>query len=607
MLDEIELDGDDDGDSWFSWGSGATSTLGSGAIFLLSLALLFWNETSSKAQSDAYAEAGKQVVAAAAAVDPALDGKPVHLSTTVSTQLGASDDTFGLRTQGVALYRDVQMYQWIERKRSRGKGVRKRTEVYYEMDWDWRYHDSSRFEQPEGHQNPKPPLRSEGFFADDARLGPYRFQSESLARRALWAMGDEDPGSLGHWPQYRASLPELPPRLRSQGWFQLEADEYYFGDESVEEIEIGDISVTYYEFPNHYQLSLIAAQDGDSLVPWRASNGESVFIARSGMEDAERMVSAAISQTSGARSLLRLVGVIGAMLGMAGMVGAISGLLSMLPVLGPLLDTSLRLVGALIGLLLGLFTLVLGWLWARPLFAVALLLVVAGLIAWSLNKLKAQRQHARTAKISAQAKQRAADRAAMPPPPPPSATSASAASIPGSAVPPPPPSGGSAQRPPAAAPRGETAAAAEPTAVEEPKADLPPLEWESGLASQRPPSVRPRSGHSTPLYNASEPDTEPAALFEQAPLRAPAATPPPAAPAASKAEPASTAAAQTAKLVRRALGRKGEYLVNRILRILPDGAEQVVCFELMHQGKALKRGTQAEIRQALLNLQASTA
>ncbi len=610
MLDEIELDAGDDEDSWFSWGGGTTSTLSSGAIFLLSLALLFWNETSSKAQADAYAEAGTQVVETGAAVDPALDGKPVHLSTTVSTQLGARDDTFGLRTQGVALYRHVQMYQWIERKRSRGKGVRKRSEVYYEMDWDWRYHDSSRFEQPEGHHNPKPTIRSAGFFAEDARLGPYRFNSETLARRALWAMGDEDPGSLGHWPQYRASLPELSARLSSQGWFQIEPDEYYLGDQSVDEIEIGDISVTFYEFPNHYKLSLIAAQNGDSLVPWQASNGKSVLIARSGVEDAGQMVSQAISRNGGARSLLRLVGVLGAMLGMAGMVGAISGLLSIVPVLGPLLDTSLRLVGALLGLVLGLFTLVLGWLWARPLIALALLLVVAGMVAWSLSKLKAQRQRARTAQISAQAKQRAADRAAMPPPPPPSGTSANAASVPGNALPPPPPSAGSAPRPSAslAAP-SETVAAEQTTENDEPKADLPPLEWEPGLARHRPPSVRPRSGASTPLYNASEPDPEPAALFEQVPVRSPAAAPPPAMPAASKPEPASatTAAAQTAKLVRRVLGRKGKYLVNRILRVLPDGVEQVVCFELMHQGKAIKRGTQDEIRQALLKLQASTA
>ena len=58
MLDELELDADDgDDDSWFSWGGGSGRTLSSGAIFLLSLVLLFWNETSSKAIADARAGA----------------------------------------------------------------------------------------------------------------------------------------------------------------------------------------------------------------------------------------------------------------------------------------------------------------------------------------------------------------------------------------------------------------------------------------------------------------------------------------------------------------------------------------------------------------------
>ena len=611
MLDELELDADDgDDDSWFSWGGGSGRTLSSGAIFLLSLVLLFWNETSSKATADALAEAGSRVrEISGTTLDPTAEGQPVHISATVSSQSGAADPQFALRSTGVAIYRHVQMYQWIEHKETHGRGKRRRTEYYYEMDWDWRYHDSSRFHEPRGHENPKPRLNSEGFFAEDAKLGPYLFKSEAVLKEALWDMDSEDPGSLGRWPKYRNDLPDLPAQLTNKGWFQAAADEYYLGDQSVEDVELGDLSVSFYEFPTNYPLSLIAMQRGRQLQPWKASNGEEVLIARSGSEGAAEMVRGAIASNGGATSFLRLIGVIGAMLGMAGMAGAISGLLSMVPVLGPLLNVSLRLVGALVGLVLGVFTMVLGWLWARPVIALTLLVLVVGLIVWAIKQRQAQlsqqRQQERIARMSEFARQRAA--AGPPPPPPPagSPSTATAAAQSAAAVsgppPPPPPSA------PAASPSARVVAgASDPgTDGEEPK-DLPPLEWTPGLSSLKPPSVRPRNGDGSPLYNASEPDPIPGSagppLFEPVVPR----EPPPAPAMATQERPAGPApTADQARLVRRALGKRGEYVVNLILRILPGGDEEVVCFELMHGGKPIKRGSQGEIRLALQQLPAN--
>ncbi|MCB1628209.1 MAG: hypothetical protein KDI48_10790, partial [Xanthomonadales bacterium] len=222
----------------------------------------------------------------------------------------------------------------------------------------------------------------------------------------------------------------------------------------------------------------------------------------------------------------------------------------------------------------------------------------------------------RIARMSEFARQRAA--AGTPPPPPagaplPTAGVAQPAAAAAAAMPPPPP--------PA---MGKTAVAAGPSVAagpgndrdseadnEEPK-DLPPLEWTPGLSALKPPSVRPRSADSAPLYNASAPDPVPAAAGPQRPLFEPVAprTAPPTAPAAplpaASDQTADASAAEKARLVRRSLGKRGEYVVNRILRILPSGSEEVVCFELMHDGKPIKRGSQGDIRQALLSLQGST-
>jgi hypothetical protein len=107
MLDEIEVDTDDADGGWTSWLSGGTRSLGSGAILLLSLGFLFWNEGFNKKHSDALAEAGSSVVLASTQLDSSLEGKPVHLTATVTAQGKVLDPLFGVRTSGVAMQRYV--------------------------------------------------------------------------------------------------------------------------------------------------------------------------------------------------------------------------------------------------------------------------------------------------------------------------------------------------------------------------------------------------------------------------------------------------------------------------------------------------------------------
>ena len=89
-----------------------------------------------------------------------------------------------------------------------------------------------------------------------------------------------------------------------------------------------------------------------------------------------------------------------------------------------------------------------------------------------------------------------------------------------------------------------------------------------------------------PMQGAlSSPITQPVPVSAPAPQPAPARTPAPA-PAAPKN-------------VRIALGTKGEYALNKIVRHHPDGRQDVICFELMRAGQPVKRGTQDEVKEAL--------
>ncbi|MCB1629199.1 MAG: hypothetical protein KDI48_15830 [Xanthomonadales bacterium] len=735
MLDDTDLDldfGDDDGGgSWLDSLRGWSRPLFSLVIFLGSLVFLFWNESSGKQHADAIEEAGESArsISAAAPLDPTLEGQPVHLSGNVTSAGGVRDPFFGIRSNSVALFRNVAMFQWIEYKETRGKGTKRRTTYHYEQDWDTSWHDSSRFHEPAGHQNPPMDLESEAFFAEDARFGPYRFTNQDVLEQALHeyeeeAGGERRPGSLGNWPQYLEQLPELRAERTRQRWFQIAPDEYYRGNEGVEHFEIGDLSVSYYAFPTDYTLSMIAGQHGDQLTAWTAGNGDTVLLAAGGTLDAAAVITEALASNQSRIAFFRVVGLIGSMIGFVGMISSVAGLLGMIPGIGRLIEMSLVISGMVIGLFLGLSTIVLGWLVARPWIGLLLLVGVIGIFGWGSWKQRlirqAKQQAERIARATATARQRAAEKLAMPPlpdgspalagagapiaalhqgpPPPPGQTRSSlppGTTPTGSAIPPPLPGaaaseepdelpplewvpGGSAQ-PPAVMPRRSDTP--KPYDASEADADLPPLDWQRG-PSQAPPSVQPRRVDSPKPYDAVDEDAElPALDWPGSPPAAPtAATPdkaraeaPPTPPAAVKPVPTTPSAAPSGPLwdeveprhepvrplwaqatlaeegfaglpetpaeptrppaepttpvatkpaptpatdavaaaskptaagqvLRKRLGSRGIYQINELLRRQPDGSTERVCFELMANGKPIKRGSQAEVKARLAEL-----
>jgi hypothetical protein len=546
MLDEVEIEGEEDsggeeGGSWFSRASSGTRTFSAGFIFLASLFVLFWNESYSKKHADGLGELADQVQSAqVGTIDRSLDGQPVHLSARVHSQAGARDPFFGIGTDGAVIYRHVEMFQWIEYAETTGRGRKKKTTYHYEPGWDSEYHDSSQFHQPQGHENPKPALESDGFFAADARFGPYRFDSEEVARQALWDIDSpEEPGSLGRWPQHLEDLPPVSSGLSAKRWYQLEPGVYYRGNEASNEAQLGDLSVSFYAFSNDYPLTMIARQDGEQLSAWRASNGDEILLAAGGAMDAKTVVRMAEEQQDSLTHMLRLIGLAGAVIGAAGVASWLGGFLTMIPVVGRLVSVSLAIAGGLFGLIAGLVTIVVGWLAARPWIAALLLIAIGTAVTAVIQKRRKADQAAKRARrastLAAAARERAAQALqgaspggllpataggpAMPPPPPPGAGAATAAKGAWGAK--------LGARP--GAPKSPVKAPPPPPPAET-REELPPLEWTPGLISTKPPSVR------TP----AEP---PRASERPTPPVAPTPPPRPAAPAAARAPAASPAPA----------------------------------------------------------------
>ncbi|MCS7471397.1 hypothetical protein NZK35_32525 [Stieleria sp. ICT_E10.1] len=170
-------------ESWFGrLGKAFAGILFGGLLTIVSVPVLFWNEGRAVRTAKGLKEGAKVVVEIQPdSVDPANDGKFVHVSGDVQTNDVLRDDDFAIEYNGIRLTRHVEMYQWNENKKSTkekklGGGTRTTTTYTYERDWFPGLIDSSEFDEAHSHQNP-----TEFVFADRT----YQAKNVSLGRFRL--------------------------------------------------------------------------------------------------------------------------------------------------------------------------------------------------------------------------------------------------------------------------------------------------------------------------------------------------------------------------------------------------------------------------------------
>ncbi len=148
--------------SWFNRIGNSFAGVLFGLILIAGMiVLLFWNEGRAVQTEKALAEgAGAVVLVENAPVDPANDGKLIHVTGPVVTGQVLTDDAFGIEVEGIRLVRTVEMFQWVESessetKTSLGGGEDTVTTYTYSKEWKEGRVDSSEFKQPDNHQNPQ--------------------------------------------------------------------------------------------------------------------------------------------------------------------------------------------------------------------------------------------------------------------------------------------------------------------------------------------------------------------------------------------------------------------------------------------------------------------
>jgi hypothetical protein len=353
------------------------------ALLIGSVVLLFWNEGRAVATAKSLREGAATVLDVPSDnINPANDSKLIHVTGDTAVVEPLEDPLFNISESAIRLRRNIQVYQWKEKKESKSRdkigGGKETTTTYsYEKVWSPELIKSSSFKSPEDHQNPtKLVVPKKEFVAKNATLGQFKLTPEIIGK----IPGDENLDAS------EERLSKVSDNLQSK--LKIDSDRFYLGDDPANP-EIGDEKISFTVL-RPGTVSVIAAQTKQSLTPYITMNEREIELVEAGNVSAPQMFAHAQAANRTLTWILRAVG-FGAMF-FAGMLvlGPISAMARILPFLGSLVEIGFAIVAFLLSAIVSLLVIATAWMFYRPLWAAILVVVAIGCLIL-LKRLHAKR------------------------------------------------------------------------------------------------------------------------------------------------------------------------------------------------------------------------
>lgn len=373
--------------SWFSRLGDSFKGIGTGFLLIIAAtALLWWNEGRTVRTGDAIVEAqlATEPMPAITKVDSAFEGKMVYATGRAVTKDELTDPVFGVKVNAIKLRRKVEYYQWVEHRRSEkrqklGGGEETVTTYTYSREWVNHPVDSQSFKQMVGHEN-KTRIQTEAadWLAPNVTFGAYRFPA-FLAR----SIGGEKPLDISLTDTQRAELQKafFAPNasldasqvVGQQGasMIHTQTNTIYVGREPGAP-SIGDVRVTFFETPAA-EVSILAKVNGDTFVPFRASNGNTFSRLSMGIQDMNSMFDAAKSGNATMAWILRGLGLVLCVTGFGMVFAPLKVLADVIPLLGSIVGAGTGLVAGLLGTAWSMVIIAIAWIRFRPVLGACLL------------------------------------------------------------------------------------------------------------------------------------------------------------------------------------------------------------------------------------------
>lgn len=380
-------------ESYFSRLGNSFKGIGGGLLlFLIAFPLLFWNEGRAVKRAKALETgAGAVVSVQADKVDPANEGKLVHVTAKADTKDVLTDPLFKISSTAIRLERRVEMYQWKQNESSKtekqlGGGTKKTTVYTYEKVWSDKPVNSAYFKEA-GHENPGFPFESEKLRANHVTLGDFLLNDSLVDRlgdsRKLPVPADYKlPATLSG--KSDAAYVHVSRKSSAPSQVSQEQPADNAGDAALTEPAIGDLRISWYAVVPH-EVSIVARQTGKTFSAYPVGS-ESILLIADSVQSAEAMFQSAQSANSAMTWFLRIAGLVMMYVGLSCVLRPLSVLMDVIPFLGDLIGAGISLISFLIAFPCTLVTIAVAWIYYRPLLGIGLLVVAAALIVFLFRK-----------------------------------------------------------------------------------------------------------------------------------------------------------------------------------------------------------------------------
>jgi hypothetical protein len=348
---------------------------------------LFWNEGRAVQTQRSLTEGASLVVSVdPARVDPANEGKLVHVSGDIKPGSPLTDPDFTVSATALRLQRVVEMYQWKENerretRRTSGGGEETVTTYEYTRTWYEGRYDSSRFRQSSGHENPQMRYQGMSYASRDATLGAFRPGTNVIERLPANDAVPLDP----------ALAKTLEGRIK--GPIHVADGRVYLGA-NPSSPAVGDLRVSFKVAPGG-PASIVARQVGTGFAEYQTKAGDRLLMVRPGTQSAADMFTAAQRENRIFTWILRLAGVIAMYLGFYLILNPLVVVADIVPFLGGVLGAGAGIVSLTLTAILAPVIIAVAWLWYRPIVSIGVL-AVGFAIAYLLKRRAAQKAAART-------------------------------------------------------------------------------------------------------------------------------------------------------------------------------------------------------------------
>ncbi|MBQ2380603.1 MAG: TMEM43 family protein [Akkermansia sp.] len=367
------------------------------SIMVMAIYLLFTNEGSYLDMAQALDELQPQVqrIESTTTPNPELEGKPVHLSGTATTDDVLVDEAYGVQAPAIMLRRNVQYLQWVEKKKQRQGGDKKGTfqsEHEYrksrDNEWVYSYHLAWVNE----------PVNSGVFYNTDYRNANYtHYKADNLVQQAQnvqvgnYKLTDAQISRISS-DGVRVKAQQVPEALKKHAVLH---GEYLFIGRAPEgssyyplnpqEPSVGDVRISWKKTSPKRPVSLVAVQTGNSFAPYTASNGATVDLLYTDTKNEAQCFDEARATNTMTLWMVRMGGWLMLWGAFACMLRPLA---KMVPLCGKLAEAGAVAISLILGTILALLVITVSWFFCRPVLAVCMLVVVAVLIWWSCKHFK---------------------------------------------------------------------------------------------------------------------------------------------------------------------------------------------------------------------------